>query len=460
MIWRGSLNQMTQSLVAQITVLTAGALFLVTVLVAILGQLIFVHWLFPSVMAENANSAAELVWLIESAPDDLEPFILSAFNGASRVAAVADDFDRKARANEHLRAQLRTGDTDALTRLDGRDIRYRPMTFLNLRGGLPNNLHRDLNALSALQLSIGMDDGRVLSIWLAPSVHLSKRPVQYALFVWVVVVLAVALSIAVAYIALRPIRQLESDAQRVGLAETGAGLSETGPIELRRVARAFNTMRGRLGGLIREREQIVAAIAHDIRTALTRVRLRFEGADALPVSALERDLAQMETLIADMLAYARAESPAGPRELVQLEAFVADLVAETPTPVAFQRHGAAEGFTIAGDPVALRRLFENLLENARRYGAGAIWVRAEEVEDGLQIRVEDDGPGLPEHELETVFEPFHRREGSRNRDSGGTGLGLGIARAIARAHGAALHLENRPQGGLAAVVHFPAAMRT
>jgi len=119
-----------------------------------------------------------------------------------------------------------------------------------------------------------------------------------------------------------------------------------------------------------------------------------------------------------------------------------------------------EDSVIAGDPVALRRLFENLIENARRYGGGRIAVRVLTAGDGREIRIEDDGPGLPADQLEAVFQPFLRGEASRNRATGGTGLGLGIAKSIARAHGATLRLENRPEGGLAAIVRFPAHLRT
>ena len=115
---------------------------------------------------------------------------------------------------------------------------------------------------------------------------------------------------------------------------------------------------------------------------------------------------------------------------------------------------------IVGDPVALRRLFENLIENARRYGGGEIAVRLVKLAGGREVRIEDNGPGLPEDQLDTVFEPFRRGENSRSRETGGIGLGLGIARAIARAHGAKLRIENRPEGGLVAIVHFPECLST
>ncbi|MEL6415861.1 MAG: ATP-binding protein, partial [Pseudomonadota bacterium] len=118
------------------------------------------------------------------------------------------------------------------------------------------------------------------------------------------------------------------------------------------------------------------------------------------------------------------------------------------------------GFIIAGSALALHRLFENLIENARRYGRGCIAVRLRLASDGLRISVEDDGPGMSHEEREMAFQPFFRGEGSRNRETGGSGLGLGIARAIANTHGAHIALDNREEGGLVATVFFPQQLAT
>ena len=126
----------------------------------------------------------------------------------------------------------------------------------------------------------------------------------------------------IAAVTLRPIRQLEQDAAEVELGGTGTAISETGPAELRRISAALNRMRERLSVLIREREQMVAAIAHDVRTGLTRIRLRMDERGAVSADEIESDIAQMEALITDMLAYARAESPSGPRVLIRLDEFV------------------------------------------------------------------------------------------------------------------------------------------
>lgn len=469
-------RRLTGSIVAQVTALTFGALVLWFVLVIAIAQTPLIGWIFPKALSDNARSIGELVWLVESFPEESEYFILSAYRGSSRTAWVSEGFPPGARANPAIRAHLKDLSTDATARLADRDIRFKQLKLWELRrqAGLsdetttaavsttPREDLTTVRAAAALQIAIQLRDGRVLNVRLAPSVHLAERPVVFAAIVVFALVFAVVFSMALASVTLRPIRSLERDAERVGLAEIGSGVSETGPAELRRLTQAFNRMRARLASLIQEREQMVAAIAHDIRTGLTRVRLRIDAKGSVSPDDLESDLSQMEALITDMLAYARAESPSGPRELINLASFVDDVLNAAPTPIDYtpRCEGAGGDFVIAGDPVGLRRLLDNLMENARRYGGGDVGVVVVQDAAGLELRVEDNGPGLPEAMLEAVFEPFLRAEGSRSRDSGGSGLGLSIARAIARAHGASLHLENRPQGGLAAVIRFPSAVKT
>lgn len=271
-------------------------------------------------------------------------------------------------------------------------------------------------------------------------------------------VVTALLGFALHWVIMRPIRTLEHDAERVWLAETAVPVSETGPRELRRLSQAFNRMRLRLDGLIREREQIMVAIAHDIRTGLTKLRLRTDGRDNVLVAEIEPDLFQMERLLSDMMAYARAESPVAEHELIELHSFVVALAEAAPQTIDVSQDAASEPFTIAGSRLAIARMVENLLENARAYGNGWTGLCIERDASGLTIAVEDDGPGIPESQQGRVFEPFFRGEASRNKATGGTGLGLGIARAIAHTHGAHIRLSNRAQGGLRAEVVFPAAM--
>lgn len=457
MLW---LQQLLSSLVVKITTLTVAALMLMFALVVLLMQTpLASEALYPRALADNADSIAELVWLVETSPPEIQPFIVSAYGGGFRTAAISDVFAEDLRPRVGMLTSLARSESDVAARLEGRDIRFEALGVRRLQSRLRESGADPLVGTAALQVAIQLRDGRVLNVWLIPALTLSRRAAALAASGFVLVLFSMALGLAIAAVTLRPIRQLEQDAARVELGEAGAAVSETGPAELRRVSIALNRMRERLSALIREREQMVAAIAHDVRTGLTRIRLRMDERGAVTAQEVEGDIAQMEALISDMLAYARAQSPSGPQELIRLEKFVADMAQAAPFPISLSLPQDAD-FLIVGDPIALRRLFENLIENARRYGGGDIKVQVAEAGGGREVRIEDNGPGLPDAQLETVFLPFQRGESSRNRATGGTGLGLGIARAIAKAHGATLHIENRPEGGLAAIVRFPEDLRT
>jgi signal transduction histidine kinase len=194
---------------------------------------------------------------------------------------------------------------------------------------------------------------------------------------------------------------------------------------------------------------MVAAISHDLRTPITRLRLRAEFVDdADQQRKLLADLDEMEAIINSTLGFTREESdpePSGPLDLKALLEEVASghqgaTFAEVP----------ADGFDIRGRKVALKRCFDNLVGNAIRYGRRAR-IRLSSVQGRHRVTIEDDGPGIPEDRLEDVFRPFVRLEASRNRESGGAGLGLTIARSIVLAHGGTIRLSNRPEGGLASV---------
>ncbi|GGD11360.1 ATP-binding protein [Aquisalinus flavus] len=456
----GWLVQGTSSIVVRITAVTLAALALMFAAFFLFMQTPFLtQTLYPRYLSENADSIAELVWLIETSPQEIQPFILSAYGSGLRTAAIGDAFTDELKPRADMQARFSAGDSDVAMRLEGRDIRFQMLGALPLQYRLKQEGARSIEVIAALQVAIELDDDRVLNVWLAPAHTLNRRAAGLTAAVLVFGLFSAALGIAIAIVTLQPIRQLEQDVERVELGDAGAALSETGPAELRRVSAALNRMRERLTGLIREREQMVAAIAHDVRTGITRIRLRMDERGALSAHEVEGDIAQMEALISDMLAYARAESPSGPQELIRLAEFVGDLAETAPYPIDISLE-EGEDFTIAGDPVALRRLFENLLENARRYGGGEIAVRIVAQDGGRDIRIEDNGPGLPDDLLESVFQPFQRGETSRNRATGGTGLGLGIARAIAAAHGAKLRIENRREGGLVAIVRFPEILST
>ena len=253
----------------------------------------------------------------------------------------------------------------------------------------------------------------------------------------------------------RPLKTLAQAAEALGADINRPPLDERGPLEVSRAARAFNNMQRRLAAFIHDRSRIFAAMSHDLKTPITRMRLRTELLDDAEVRAkFEKDLAEMEAMVAATLDFMRGLENTQPAQALDVGALL-ESIAEDARELGGEVtvEGTAQS-PFRGNPQTLRRCLANLVENAVKYGRSANVV----VEDGaeaLVIRVRDGGPGIPETELERVFEPFHRLEASRNRDTGGTGLGLTIARNIAQAHGGTLTLANRDGGGLEATLTLP-----
>lgn len=254
----------------------------------------------------------------------------------------------------------------------------------------------------------------------------------------------------------RPIRVFAAAAERLGADPDAEPLAPSGPSEVRTAIHAFNDMQASLRNHMRQRTQTIAAIAHDLRTPLTRLRFRAEQAPAAVRDRMATDIEEMDALIAQAMAFVRGERTPERREPLDLAALVADCAGgftETGADVSFEGDGA---LPVEGDPAALRRAMANLISNAVKYGGGAR-VKAF-VEDGRAVvEIADDGPGLAGDELEAVFEPFHRGERSRSRETGGAGLGLTVARQAARAHGGDIVLIPRDGGGLIARLDLPLA---
>jgi len=279
---------------------------------------------------------------------------------------------------------------------------------------------------------------------------------QKRILLWFVIS-AVALAPAALWFARRlaaPISAFAAAGERLGRDPQAAPLQLDGPLEVERAALAFNEMQGRLRRYVEDRSAMVAAVAHDLRTPLTRLRFRVESAPESLQRKMIADIDQMDAMIAATMAFVRdASYPAERRrlELVSLVESVADEMAETGKNVIAE---VGPPVVIDGDPVALRRLVNNLLDNAVKFGACAR-ARVYRDQSTVVIEVDDDGPGIPESERERVFEPFHRGEPSRSRETGGAGLGLAVVRSVARAHGGDADLQNRTEGGLRARAHLP-----
>ncbi len=251
-----------------------------------------------------------------------------------------------------------------------------------------------------------------------------------------------------------PFSQLAEGAERLGRDPGAPPLQISGASEARVAASAFNDMQERLRRYVEDRTAMIGAIAHDLRTPLTRLRFRIEGTNDELKGKMSSDLDQMEAMISATLQFVRDATETSPRTRLELSSLVeslADEMQDTGSDVTMER---SDKVVLEGDPVALKRLFTNLLENAVKYGSRAR-VRVFSQGDNAVVEIDDDGPGVPAAEIERIFEPFYRREPSRNRDTGGIGLGLAVVRTVARAHGGDATLSNRAGGGITARVRLP-----
>ena len=268
-----------------------------------------------------------------------------------------------------------------------------------------------------------------------------------------VVIMAIALFATARSITL-PLSRLARAADSVGRDLRQPKLEEKGPREVQDAARAFNTMQDRLQRYLDSRTRVLAAMSHDLKTPLTRLRLQVETLeDADAQTRIGKQLDEMESMVRGALALFRGLDDDEALAPVNINSLLATLQAEfTQMSGVVTLEGSAQK-EFVGKPQALKRCLTNLIENAIKFGGSA----ALSVQDGaaLVIRVVDPGPGIPPEELERVFEPFYRVESSRNRDTGGTGLGLSIARDIAQAHGGSLSLTNLPERGLEALLVLP-----
>jgi signal transduction histidine kinase len=277
--------------------------------------------------------------------------------------------------------------------------------------------------------------------------------VLLSLAVLLAIVMAVTL-IAVRWVT-RPLNTLAAAAQGLGEDINRPPLDERGPLEVSRAARAFNAMQAKLSKFINDRTRIFAAMSHDLKTPITRLRLRAELLDDPELRAkFVKDLEEMEAMVGAALDFMRGvdeKTPAQPVDILALLESLAADAREVGSDVTLEGTVAAP---YHGHAQALKRCVGNLIDNAVKYGVRAT-VIVNDAPTGLTITVRDAGPGIPEGELERVFEPFYRLDASRNRATGGSGLGLTIARNIARAHGGEIVLRNAAGGGLEAELTLP-----
>lgn len=257
----------------------------------------------------------------------------------------------------------------------------------------------------------------------------------------------------------QPVQGLANAARGLGQDVRSPPLVESGTVECREAIRVFNQMQARICRQLDERDNFVAAVSHDLRTPLTRLALRVEALpDGQHRAQFGRDIAEMNNMITVTLDYMRNVAAVEPFVLLDVESMLASLAddyAATGADVVLQDCPAGQGCApLHTQPQALRRCVANLVDNAVRYGGRAL-LACYTLDGVVCLEVADDGAGVSESELQKIVQPFYRSEGSRNRHSGGVGLGLSIASDIAQRLKGRLTLSNRPEGGLLATLLFP-----
>jgi signal transduction histidine kinase len=307
-------------------------------------------------------------------------------------------------------------------------------------------------------ISLTLRDGTPLRLILRPQPDFNwSRPhsSRWMLYALVFPLCLGLLAYAVARMTTRPLGRLARAATALGGDINQPPLPERGPSEVRHAAAAFNVMQARIRSYVEERTEMLAAIAHDLQTPLTRLRLRLEKVrDQELRDKLVGDLAAMQGMIREGLDLATSMDGGGMMQRVDLDSLLSSVCADAAD--------AGQDVTLSGEtrvsiqaiPTALQRCLTNLIDNAVKYGGYARVVATREGDNAV-IRVADGGPGIPEAHLEKVFDPFYRVETSRSRETGGTGLGLTIARNVARKHGGSLSLHNLAEGGLECTLTLP-----
>jgi signal transduction histidine kinase len=411
-----------------------------------------------------AQRIAGIVQVLDRLDPDARARLLPAFNSPQLRVRLVSQPPPMPEANEDLHAaHLRS----ILTRLlgDERSVQValvEPMPMMEDHHGFIRR-HPRFGPMAeyfprhdvAFAVNAQLADGSWVSFEYGLSGEPFAWPWRLLLTLVVLLVSVIALTLLAVRWLTRPLAVLATAADDLGRNMHRPPLPEQGPAEVRRAASAFNTMQARIQTYLREREQMLAAVSHDLRTPITRLRLRAELIQDEALRAkFARDLVEMEAMTSAALDFLRGAGADEPVQPVDVMALLESLQADM--------EEAGHVVTVQGRvttpyparPLALKRLLANLIENAIKYGSRAM-VSIEDNATQLQISIADEGPGIEADQLERVFEPFYRLEGSRSRETGGVGLGLAVARDIARAHGGDLVLRNRPGTGLEAILSLP-----
>ena len=306
----------------------------------------------------------------------------------------------------------------------------------------------------SLFAQVRLTDGSRLYFTYLPPATAGGIPMRVAIALLTQLLVIVVLTLVAVHWATRPLSDLAAAAEKIGTNVDSPPLDEAGTIEVRDAARAFNRMQTRIATYLRDRTRMLAAISHDLKTPITRLRLRSEllADDALREKFV-RDLQEMESMVGRALEFAKGQDVREPPQPINVVALVESLQDDyREGGASVEVEGTARSYV--GRPLAIKQCLRNLVDNAIKYG-GKARIILSDGDTKLSISIRDAGRGIPEEMLERVFDPFFRLEESRNRDTGGTGLGLSIARNVAETHAGTLVLSNAAGGGLEATLTLP-----
>jgi len=385
---------------------------------------------------------------------------------AGDIATVVDLYERRDPnldiaqirdlAANNMKLSVAEWPSDTLPRREQRALL--PLLDKTLEGELNKRLDREFwfdttSYPEHIDIRVKTDLGVLRIIAQRKRVSASNAPI---FIVWMFGASAVLIVVAVLFLRnqIRPIQRLAFAAERFGKGRTVDFFKPSGATEVRAAGQAFLDMKERIERHITQRTEMLAGVSHDLRTPLTRLKLQIAMlGNTEDLEDMKSDIQEMERMLEEYLSFARGQAGEEP-EAIELGPFLEDLVERfraQEEAVGLERFGELE---VTARPNALRRVVTNLLDNALRHGSRAV-VTARRVPEGVEIRVDDDGPGIAEERREEAFRPFHRLDEGRNLDAGGVGLGLAVSRDIVRGHGGELTLAHSPLGGLRAVVRLP-----
>jgi signal transduction histidine kinase len=318
-----------------------------------------------------------------------------------------------------------------------------------------DEIKEDVMVVGRMQVSLQLPDGTWIAATEPGREFATARRIRNLFIVMVGLGLIAGFSLLAARMIIRPMRRLAAAADRLGRERELTPVPKAGVPELDAIADSFNQMQKRLKRFVDERTHMLAAISHDLRTPLTRLRLFAEFVSDQQQRALVlNDIDEMEQMLRASLAFASDEARREPHSRVDIAALLislCDTVSDGGGQVSYEGPDHAE---LPCQPVAIRRALSNLIDNACKYGEEAR-VRLSEHGDFIEVTIADRGPGIPADQVELAFTPFRRLEGSRNRESGGVGLGLSIARDVVHGHGGSISLEANQPAGLLVRVRLP-----